>query len=183
MPTPTVFGLASGGVGDQPSRPVLELAAGGSPANATIPNLDADRNDDPGLTLVRTPGVLFSPDPAGVQVWRFPDTTTSLSGRIRLRLWIAAGGTAGVDVLARAGLFDCDEARTGCSRLSRSTPAWTAPTADFVPIDFDLTLADDHVVSPGRRLEVRVAVPAASATDIWVAFDSAEAPASLSVGP
>lgn len=184
-PPPQVFLLASSGPGDQTSHPLLDLVDDRAPQNVGLPNYDTERNADSGLTVIASAGSLDTVDPAGVQVWQFPAGYTRIDGTVSLDLWVAPVGAPGpAQYLVRTGLFDCDAARTSCTRLVRDTLAVAAPANTFVPITFDLTpAANPYQAAPGRRLELRFATVDGSSNDSWVAYDSDVAPARLVVTP
>lgn len=173
----------SAGLGDTVSQPILDLAAATAPRNVTLPNYDIDRNDDPGLTLIASAGVLRSSDPAARQVWHLPADLDVVPADGSLTLWVAPLAAAPGDELhIRAGLFDCDAARLRCDRLVRDTLVVPA-TAGFAPLVFDLSLGSATPLAPGHRAELRVAVPSASDVDVWIAYDTVDHPAALTFGP
>lgn len=180
-----MFVLASGGPGDQASQPLLDLAGDRPPQNAVVPNFDTDRNADPGLTIIGSPGTMRTSDPAGVQVWRFPESFTTIDGTVALDLWVApVGAPTPGQFRVRAGFFDCDLARTSCTRIVRDTLTLDGVDGVFAPVTFDLTIgADPYVAGPGRRLELRYATLNGSSNDSWIAYDSADAPARLVITP
>ena len=181
----SVLVLASPGPGDQVSQPVLDLAADRSPRNAVLPNYDTDRNTDPGLTVIGSPATLMTSNPDGVQVWRFPESFTTIDGTVRLDLWIAPIGppTPG-QFRVRAGFFDCDLARTSCTRIVRDTLTLDGEDGVFAPVAFDLTIGPDpYVVGPGRRMELRYATLTGSSNDSWIAYDAVDTPSRLVITP
>ena len=148
-----------------------------------LPNYDTDRNTDPGLTITASPQGLITDDPAAVQVWRFPASTTTLDGPVTLTLWIAPDGPLGPGpFLVRAGLFDCDLGRTACTLLVRDDPTVTAVADTFAPVAFDLSVSPTpYVVAAGRRLELRVATRNGSSNDGLFAYDAVDYPSELIV--
>jgi hypothetical protein len=169
--------------GDAVSQPILDLIAAAAPRNATLPNYDTDRNADPGLTLIASPADLRSSDPAARQVWRLPADLTAVPATASLTLWVAPVAAApGDELRIRAGLFDCDEDRVRCVLLVRDTLIVPA-TGGFVPLVFDLSPGTATPLAPGRRAELRVAVPMASDADVWIAYDAVDHPAALTLGP
>ena len=180
------FVLASPGVGDQVHQPVLDLVAVRPMRNSVLPNFDLDRNGDPGLTLPPLTGTIQADDPLAIQVWRLPATTALIDGAVSLELWIAPSEPPGPGQFQmRAGLFDCDVARTSCDMLALDTsPRIVADAGEFVPVDLDLTIGSEpYVVASGRRLELRVATMNGSRTDAWVGYDSIETPSRLVISP
>jgi hypothetical protein len=179
----TSFTLTSGAVGDAVAQPVLDLIAAASPQHAALPNYDIDRNPDPGLTLVGSPQVLESSDPAARQVWRLPADLTVVPATGSLTLWVApVAAGPGDEIQIRAGLFDCDAARSACVRLVRDTLVVPA-TGGFAPLVFDLSAGTATPLAPGRRAELRVAVLSTSDVDVWLAYDAVDYPATLLLGP
>jgi hypothetical protein len=177
------FVLASGTSGDQTSRPVLDLVADRPLANSVLPNYDTDRNGDPGLTIVASPTDLSTSEPAGVQAWRLPGSVTGVDGPVTLTLWLAPDGAShSGKVQVRAGLFDCDAPRTDCVRLSRDTARFQAPSYEFAPVEFDLSVPGGHSVISGHAIELRVAVLSGSSSDVWVGYDALTTPSSLVLG-
>jgi len=84
----------------------------------------------------------------------------------------------------RSGFFDCDLARTSCTRIVRDTLTLDGQDGVFAPVTFDLTIGPDpYVVDPGRRLELRYATLNASSNDSWIGYDSVATPSKLVITP
>jgi hypothetical protein len=167
------------------SQPFIELTHGHAPQNPGLPNYDVDRNADPGLTVERSLEVLEASDPAERQVWLLPSDIATFPASASLSLSVAPASTIapGDELQVRAGVFQCD-AQRACSRLVRSTVEVPAATAGaFVPLTFDLSTGSPTEVATGRRLELRVSVVYTSDTDAWLAYDSADHPSALVLGP
>jgi hypothetical protein len=182
---PVVLALTSPAPGDTASQPFIELVAGHVPQNPGLPNYDVDRNADPGLTIERSLEVLEASDPAERQVWLLPADVAAFPATASLSLSVAPAGTIapGDELHVRAGVFQCD-AQRACSRLVRSEVAVPATTAGmFVPVTFDLSIGTPTAIAAGRRLELRVSVVYSSDTDTWLAYDSADHPSALVLGP
>jgi hypothetical protein len=179
----TSFTLTSPTLGDTVAQPILDLVAAATPQHATLPNYDTDRNADPGLTLIASLAVLESTDPEARQVWRLPADLTVVPASGALTLWVAPVATLPGDELhIRVGVFDCDEGRTSCVRLVRDTMVVPA-TGAFAPLVFDVSPGTATPLAPGRRAELRVAVPSTSDVDVWIAYDTVDHPAALTLGP
>ena len=150
-----------------------------------LPNYDTDRDAEPGLTMIGSPGTMMTSNPDGVQVWRFPESMTTIDGTVALELWVAPiGPPAPGQFRVRAGLFDCELARTSCTRIVRDTLTLVGTDGVFAPTTFDLTIGSDpYDVAAGRRLELRYATLNGSSNDSMIAYDSVEAPAQLVITP
>lgn len=176
------FSLSAGGLGDQVWQPLIDLEADQPPAHATLPNYDTDHNEDPGLTVVASPNGLLTRVPEGVQTWRLPETVVRIAGPVSLSLWVAPDGPQLPGLLEiRAGLFDCDLARTDCVSLIGETVKYTVSSTAFAPVDFDLTVPGGHTVAAERRFELRVATLNGSSNDLWLGYDSLETPSTLAI--
>lgn len=184
-PAFVVYGLASSGPGDVASQPVLDLVVGRAPQNATLPNYDTDRNADPGLTILRSLQVLESTDPAQRQVWALPADVVEVPATATLSLGVAPAGVAapGAEMHVRAGLYDCDATRTVCLRVVRDTLTVLATTGTFTSLTFDLSPGVVTPLAAGHRLELRFAAVFTSDVDVWIAYDSADHPSALTLGP
>lgn len=164
------------------SMPLLSLEPLRAPLNSTLPNYDTDRDDDPGLWLEPAGRNLFDPKPNRVQTWLFPDSMVGIIGPVSFQTWIApATDLGGGGVQVRAGIFDCDLARTDCDRLVRDTQTVMAEAGEFVPVTFDLGIPDSYTADPTRRLELRMAVVNNQTDDVWVGFDAENTPSTLTV--
>ncbi|MEL6893953.1 MAG: hypothetical protein AAFP84_20350 [Actinomycetota bacterium] len=148
-----------------------------------MPNYDTDRNDDPGLTLQRSTDGIDSTDAAAVQSWRLPMTTERLDMPARLQLWFAPASTPGTGFMVlEAGLFDCAATGEDCVELARDTAVLQPEPDVFQGVSFVLVSpGGEHELEPGRRAEIRIAVPGGAA-DAMVAFDSTEYPATVTFG-
>lgn len=160
----------------QPVLP-LELEA---PLAASVGNFDADRNDDPGITVKKDGAGFGQSDPDKVQYWEytFSDATT-LSGNTQLELYMAAKGfdpdkTLGV----AARIYICEPT---CSPLvsttwtSSATPTWKQATLGFGSVS--------HTVNAGDVLQIRmIATDALATDDMMFAYDSIPQASVLRIG-
>jgi hypothetical protein len=179
---PGRFVLASPAPGDQVSRPVLDAVIDRAPQNRVLPNYDTDRNDDPGLTLLATPFGLIDRRPGSIQVWRLP--VDAIPGPVSLTVWVAPGNpSSATRLVMRAGIYDCDVARTTCSRLVRDTVGHDATTGAFMPIEFDLSLDSPYAVASGRRLELRIVALGPSRRDVLLGYDATATPSRIDIDP
>jgi hypothetical protein len=182
VPSTGILSLASPSVGDQVSQPVLDLVPAAAPQNpGPVPNYDTDRNDDPGLTIRPTPQGLTTTEPDGVQAWRFPAAITELQGSATLELFITAADASGPGrLIVRAGVFDCDAAREACVRLVHDTVSGRPEAGTFVPFTFNLAVPATTLAA-GHGFELRVAAISGSMSDVWIAYDTADAPSTLTI--
>ena len=175
-------------MGDVASQELLDLVPERPPLNGSpVPNYDTDRDQDPGLMIARTAQSLETDDAGGVQTWRFPATVTSLMPTVVATMYVQPTGpplTPPGRIVVRAGVFDCDEARTACTRLEVDTVSLAPTLGVFVPVVFDLSSDAATTIGAGRRFELRVALVADGSTDdAWIAYDSTDAPALLTMAP
>jgi hypothetical protein len=181
---PSRLTLGSSADGDVVAEPVLDLLARAPSTSASLPNYDTDRNGDPGLTIRRAPDGLAGGDPTTVQIWRAPSSVATLMAPVRLQLWFApASDPGGVYGVVTAGLFECTPDGLTCTTLAADVSVLITSLGEFQGVSFDLTPpGGDHAVEPGRVVEIRVAVPDSSSTDLFVAYDTAQYPATLTFG-
>lgn len=154
-----------------------------SASNVELANYDTDRNSDPGLTLVRSADTVQSTDPTAVQIWRTGPSFRDTNDTIVLQLWFtSATDPGGAPIAVEVALFDCANNGTDCLELVRQADSFTAPATGFVPRSFDLSVPGGaYTPGSGRGIELRVAVPLSSATDLWVAYDSDNYPAAITL--
>ncbi len=183
------LGVQPAGLGDQVSQPILPLTFDATPGNATLPNYDADRNPDPGLTiLIGPPGIaaqLAETDPAKFQLWAHAATSdVELDGAVTFTIWSAMDGLAGgLTGRLRVFLLDCPASTvdgTDCTELDHKTitnipwpAAWEEVTMNFGPIL--------HTVPAGNLLAIKVVVPPTSSADMWFAFGATGFESTLTV--
>lgn len=150
----------------------------------SLPNYDVDRNADPGLTVRRSAGELASSDPSEVQTWRGPSSIELLSSPVRLQLWFApVADPANGFAVVSAGLYDCAGAGGDCVALAQDAGVFSPVLGSFTGVSFDLTPAGgSYTLAAGRVIDIRVAVPSGSSTDLFVAYDSTLYPAMVTFG-
>jgi putative nucleotidyltransferase with HDIG domain len=182
---PVVFMLAAGDATDEPHPTVLDLVALRPVQHAVLPNYDADRNPDPGLTVARSLPVLEAAETGATQSWRFPEEIDQLPPSASLTVWVApaVGDAPSAPLKVRAAVFECDAPRVRCTRIIRDTRDVSTEPGSFARVDFDLSTGRPVTVRPGRRFEVRVAVLSTSSGDAWIAYDVTGMPSQLRLGP
>lgn len=168
---------------DAPSQPVLPLAEGAPPA-VPLPNYDTDRDNDPGLGLVKSPDGLDSTEGDEVQRFRMPVAAgRAIDGPIDAVMWVRSHQEYPHMVEVAVGVYDC--VGTSCVPIatgSRTTIAWMA----FTPVSVGLDTVN-HVVPAGHELEIRVAAIASgqglgATDDLRLAFGTAEHPSAVTFG-
>ena len=184
LPPAGTFAIGSSAAGDVGSQEVLPIRPTRTPVNASVANYDVDRNPDPGLTLVRTADALLSAAPDGVQTWIFSDRLAELPRLTVATIYASAAtaGAAGDSIEVQAGIFRCNPTRLNCDELRSDTVVVAAPVpGDFTPLIFDLSSPERSTAPTGWHFELRVAVPEGSDSDIWIAYDAADAPAVITL--
>jgi HD-GYP domain-containing protein (c-di-GMP phosphodiesterase class II) len=171
------------------------------PQNETVPNLDADLDGLPGLTLFRADGDEDEKDSDGKQpprarfVLAGPDSLT-IDGTVSATLFARAllpedsGEKEGVGIV-RVSLAVCDETGGTCKEIVRERVKvelrlddgwpWKVAEGSFTKLGVDFgvqRLSFDR----SMRLEVWVAVDEESSDDIALAFDSIITPAGVFFG-
>jgi hypothetical protein len=193
-----LFAAPEHGDSKRPSRFTLEQR---KPQNETVPNLDADLDGLPGLTLFRADGDEDEKDSDGKQsprarfVLAGPESLT-IDGTVSATLFARAllpedsGEKEGVGIV-RVSLAVCDETGGTCKEIVRERVKveprlddgwpWKVAEGTFtkVGVDFGVQrLSFDR----SMRLEVWVAVDEESQFDIALAIDSIITPASVLFG-
>jgi len=171
------------------------------PQNETVPNLDADLDGLPGLTLFRADGDEDEKDSDGKQpprarfVLAGPESLT-IDGTVSATLFARAllpedsGEKEGVGIV-RVSLAVCDETGGTCKEIVRERVKvelrlddgwpWKVAEGSFTKLGVDFgvqRLSFDR----SMRLEVWVAVDEESSDDIALAFDSIITPAGVFFG-
>jgi hypothetical protein len=155
-----------------------------TPPTATVlHNYDQDRDDGPGLLLVKGPG-LNDTNPNRTQRWAGPVTTAPsvVQGAADVILWSATADFSdrrrGAIVV---GLYDCDAGLASCTLLSNGGANARPWPAEWSPITVDLGTVD-HTLAAGRRLMVKLAVQGSAERDLRFAYDTVDHPARLRIG-
>jgi len=188
-----VLYMRGAGPGDQVASPVLPLSADPGPANDELPNFDTDRDDNPGLFLLRVDGgvgvQIAETDPARYQIWSLAaERDLTLEGLGELNLW-AATSQFQPDIRARVQVFllDCPGETTNgteCREMGRAfadrrpwtfTPgAWQNATIDFGDVV--------DVIPAGHTFAIKLTVAGPNSDDdMHFAFDAAGLSMSFSV--
>ena len=188
--------LTAGGSGDRVSSRVLPLVTGVIPAaNATLPNLDTNRDALPGLLLEEVPtgiGTQFAEtDPARYQLWLAPSgTQLSLAGPAELDLYAATSRMeSGVRGHLRVFLLDCPATSTtgaDCLEIAMASvdaDPWSAVGGTWEIAGFDFGVVS-HVIDADRALGLKLVVAGPeSETDMRIAFDTVGLEAVFGVHP
>jgi HD-GYP domain-containing protein (c-di-GMP phosphodiesterase class II) len=175
----TTLLLASTGSGDVASAGVLPLAVRAPQNTGAFANLDADRNADPGLTVLAG-GALDNPTATGAQRFQnAPGRPVKLRGAAQLEIFASDVGQDGGLVSLDAGLYECGTERpASCSLVASATASATVPASQWTLLRFDFGSVF-RTVPASRRLEVRVVVGPASDDDVWLSWDHALHPSAL----
>ncbi len=175
LPGVSRFLLSDGTV----SKPTLPMGDAVPPV--TLANYDTDRDNAPGLLVLRGNG-LGESDTRKVQVWS-QSGGYLLAGTPTVDLWVATTGfdddEAGQLVV---GLYDCAEKGDGCSLLGQA--ATTFSQKEF-GVGFGLVTTSlpalNHAISVDRILQLRVATANDSDDDLIFAFGTAGYPSRLTI--
>ncbi len=99
-------------------------------------------------------------------------------------MWFAPASDPGTGfAVVAAGLYDCAAAGSECIPLAADVGVFAGVPGSFAGVAFDLTPAGGtYAVPAGRVIQVRVAVPDGSTTDLFVAYDATPYPATLTFG-
>lgn len=176
-----IASLTLGGGLDR-SQPLLDLD--GTAVGDGVPNLDTDRDDDPGLTIERGHG-LSERDPRKMQRWWVPITdTVALPGDARLEIWVAARdfdpSRTGRFVV---GLHGCDGNAAGCALLGSTAVAFDQAEfgGDFGRVSATVPVIDATLVA-GQSFVMTIATDNDSEDELWFAYGTVDHPASLRLG-
>ncbi len=156
----------------------------GSVGNGALPNYDAGRDDDPGLTLKKTNKGVGETDPSKYQIWIGPSTGLDLDGQASLTFWSAMKDfDESKDGEVEAYLLDCATSGDDCKvidsgsirleRWSAGSSGWVSRTINFGSVS--------HSFAPGRSLAVKAVVANDSGDDMWFAYGVATYPSALAV--
>ena len=156
----------------------------GSVGNGALPNYDAGRDDDPGLTLEKTDKGVGETDPSKYQIWIGPSTGLDLDGQASLTFWSAMKDfDESEDGEVEAYLLDCATSGDDCKvidsgsirleRWSAGSSGWVSRTINFGSVS--------HSFAPGRSLAVKAVVADDSGDDMWFAYGVATYPSALAV--
>ena len=172
-PPPTgaqTYLLGSSAIGDVVSQPVLDLVIRGALNPGQLPNLDADRDNKPGLTLKKD--ALLSPEDSDkIQRFRLdPTGEMHLSGPASLVLFAAPQNLSSDSIEVEAALIDCPDAGQ-CAPFATVTIMFSGTDDQFTALTFDFG-PQDHVIAPSHRLELWIIDTAASHHHMWIAYDT-----------
>jgi hypothetical protein len=143
-----------------------------APTATILRNYDTDKDVYPGLMIYKGGG-LSEADPSKYQRWRhITSAALTINGNVTLHLWTATKafdtGKGGAIVV---GLYDCNSAGESCSLITSTTvidstwpSAWEEKQIALGTIS--------HTIATGRSLVIHVAPIAASADDLWFAYDT-----------
>ena len=160
--------------GDTASQPLLPME-GGLPSAVTLFNYDANRDGEPGLTLLRSQNGLAESVTTKYQVWRTGvlGAPKVISGDVLIDLFAAltpvTQGQVGIVV---AYLRDFD----GSSHTEIGSGAvfardWQSGATGFVE-RMALVKDVDYTIPAGHELEVRLQIDIASQQDMTLAYDT-----------
>ena len=145
------------------------------PSPITEPDHDADGEE--GLTIRDAGQKLDDTDPGNFQHWFWqPTTALALRGPVTLDLWSTVADFEGdEDMDYSAWLLDCDLAGADCQVITSTVDVhideWNGGTEDWVRRTLPVGSAD-HVILPGRSLELRLMV---DHDDAWVSMSGTRA--------
>ena len=163
--------LGSSGVGDVASQPILPLVTR-APLNPTIPNLDIDRDDKPGLSIRRDGA--FEIDMAN-RLQRFRLDTAGLlaiEGRAAATLWMAALDFRDRDdVQAAVALMDCSDLLEDCTLFASASINFTTTTDQFSRHTLDFGTVS-HEIPAANNLQLWIISPKTSTQHIMLAYDT-----------
>jgi hypothetical protein len=160
--------LGSSAAGNVASQLVLPLLAR-APLNSALPNLDTDRDSDPGRML-RKDSILSLLNTQNMQRFRLdPAGKVEINGSVSVTLFAAARRLDDESVQTQAALVDCVDGGL-CSIFARQTINFEGDD-HFRPRTFDFgrqtrTLAASH------NLELWIVVTSGSDHDMWMAYDT-----------
>jgi hypothetical protein len=144
------------------------------PAVPVLYNYDADRDDDPGLLIVKGGSGPDEFDNAKHQHWvtlPFPAGAT-IEGSAIVKLWSGMREfTPAVGGVVTVYLRDCDGG--DCTELGSDTLAeanWQGGSNFWLLKTFTVPVGT-YTMAPGHSLELVVVVDASSSDDMWFAYD------------
>ena len=167
-----------------PTPPVADTPAPGiltmdtvAPSAAVLRNYDTDLDSGPGR-VVRRGGSGPAETAAGLQAtWRGPTVPPFLQtalGSVTVEVWTAAADfVPGVRGELTFHLRDRDTLTGLTLELGSTTvglPDWQGSVSGWRKTT--ATLPVNAVLLSGHQLELKVTVPATSATDMWIAYDT-----------
>lgn len=171
--------LASSAVGDVAASAVLPMVVRAPLNVGPAVNLDTDRNEDPGLTLLRG-GSLDTPGATTSQRFQYtPGSPVKLRGATSLVVFASDAGQQGGTIELEAGLYECSTAAaTSCTLLADDTVESVVGASMFTPLTIDFGVVNETIPS-SRRLEVRIVVGDDSSDDVWLSWDCVQHPSAL----
>ncbi|HEY0519795.1 MAG TPA: HD-GYP domain-containing protein [Ilumatobacteraceae bacterium] len=160
--------LASSAAGNVASQSVLPLVTR-APLNATLPNLDVDRDAEAGR-LLRRDSLLALGTTDHIQRFRLdPSGKIVMNGPANFVLYAAAKQLKLERVQAQAALVDCLDGGL-CAVFATRTVNFTGVNG-FTPITFDFG-AQTRTIAASHDLELWIIVTTASDHDMFMAYDT-----------
>ena len=182
-PLPAMTGtwqLGSSAAGDVAAQAVLPLAQR-DPLNATVVNLDTDRDQLPGRTVTRG-GWPFPGNPAKMPRFSYDaGTAFTVSGKIQVDLMVAPVSGEDQKLKVKALIVKCDDSGTLCVPLRDTSSSIKGDAGTFQKMTFDFGTRS-YQFAIGERFEVWILVNSDSDTDAVIAYDSVDAPSVLRIG-
>jgi HD-GYP domain-containing protein (c-di-GMP phosphodiesterase class II) len=176
-PAATVYLLAALGVGDQATQEILGLEVR-APQHASLPNLDADRNSDPGLTLQRG-GTIGAADPVRALRFRLdPAGNLRLGGAATLTLHATSRDQTPGLMRLQVALMRCNDGNGRCQPITTRQVDYDGGRWAPLSVDFG-SLAE--TVPASRNLQLWIVTDDASVADAWIAFDTTDQASALAL--
>jgi hypothetical protein len=173
--------LGSSAAGDVVSQDVLPLVTR-APLNASLPNLDSDRDNKVGLKL-KNDGTFVLGNPDKIQRFRLdPAATLELNGSVDLLLYAAAKDLKADDVEAAAALVSCPDTAGPCTVFATDTVAFVGAIGRFSPITFDFG-SQNRAIPTSQNLEIWIIDTKVSKHDMWIAYDTTGLRSVLTLSP
>src|SRR5439155_1454207 len=168
------------GVGDGSDVPVAQMKAS-TPTDTTLANYDPARDAFPGLWIQKGGIGVGESNPTKYQLWRAPAAGFTLNGAVSNTIWTAMQNfdvaSAGQVV---AYLVECNPDGSGSVAIDSVTvtrPDWdVGNTGTWIQDTFDFGIVN-YTLGPGKSVGFKIMVGAASAGDMWFAYDTASYPA------
>ncbi|TMQ57739.1 MAG: hypothetical protein E6K76_09735, partial [Candidatus Eisenbacteria bacterium] len=152
-----------------------------TPTDTTLANYDPARDAFPGLWIQKGGIGVGESNPTKYQLWRAPAAGFTLNGAVSNTIWTAMQNfdvaSAGQVV---AYLVECNPDGSGSVAIDSVTvtrPDWdVGNTGTWIQDTFDFGIVN-YTLGPGKSVGFKIMVGAASAGDMWFAYDTASYPA------
>lgn len=171
LPPVRTYMLGSSVAGDVVSQPILPLVTRG-PLNATLPNLDTDRDNQPGLRIRRNGEFDSLTNANRLQRFRLdPPSSLTLAGPAAATIWLSSKNLEVNDVQAAVALMNCTDLLDECTLIASATVDFIGVKDQFSQQTFDFGTVT-RTIPAINNLQLWIIATVDSTHDMSVAFDT-----------